>query len=366
MPGTRRPLRRAVDIGVAVLVWAYPSLIVLDEPGRRLTWVGLAALLVAPAAAAALVWRRSHPVPVFGVALVGSLLVQLAAPYGIFPVAALVALGSLAAHRPPPVSLTGLLAVSGVTATALPSQPDGDILFAMAMAVVVWALGEVFRNRRKAIEQEARRAVGEEQARIARELHDVIAHSMSVIVVQAAAADDVFDARPDQARVALRSIEAAGREALADLRRVLAAVRPDPAEDPEAPQPRPGLGRLGELAEPLRAAGLEVTLSREGSVAGLPPVVDLSAYRIVQEALTNTLRHAGAGRAEVTVRSGPDAIELEVVDDGRGGAGGTGGAGRGIVGMRERAAMVGGTLDAGPLPTGGFRVHARLPLEPAR
>ena len=139
----------------------------------------------------------------------------------------------------------------------------------MAIAVVVWALGEVLRNRRAAIEQEARRAVGEEQARIARELHDVIAHSMSVIVVQAAAADDVFDARPDQARSALRSIEAAGREALADLRRVLAAVRPDPAGDgPEPPPPQPGLGRLGELAEPLRAAGLEVTLTGRAAWSG--------------------------------------------------------------------------------------------------
>ena len=371
MRRTRSPLQWGVDIAVSVLVWVYPSLIVLDEPGHRLTWVGLAALLVAPVAAAALVWRRSHPVAVLGVALVGSLLVQLAAPYGIFPVAGLVALGSLAAHRPPLVSLLGLAAVVGVTAVALPTQPDGDILFAAAVAVVVWALGEVLRNRRNAIEQEARRAVGEEQARIARELHDVIAHSMSVIVVQAAAADDVFDSRPDQARAALRSNEAAGRDALDDLRRVLAAVRPEHAGPgaPGPPPPQPGLDRLGELAEPLRAAGLAVTLRQVGTADRLPAAVDLSAYRIVQEALTNTLRHAGASRADVTVRSGPDGVELDVVDDGCGpvaGTGGTGGAGRGLVGMRERAAMVGGTLDAGPLPAGGYRVHAQLPLERAR
>ncbi len=207
-----------------MLVWLYPSVIVLDEPGGRLTWVGLAALVAAPVAGAAMLWRRTRPVPVMAVALAASLLVQLAAPYGIFPVAALVALGSLAARRPPVVSLLGLAAVLGVTAVTLPTQPDGDSYFAMAVAVVVWALGEVLRNRRAAIEQEARRAVGEEQARIARELHDVIAHSVSVIVVQAAAADDVFDSRPDQARAALRSIEAAGREALGELRRVLAGA----------------------------------------------------------------------------------------------------------------------------------------------
>ena len=364
MRGTRSPLQWGVDIGISVVVWLYTSVIVLDEPGGRLTWMGLAALLAAPVAAAALLWRRSHPIPVTAVALAGSLLVQLAAPYGIFPVAALVALGSLAAARPPLVSLLGLAAVFGVTALALPSQPDGDVLFAMAVAVVVWALGEVLRNRRRAIEQEAGRAVGEEQARIARELHDVIAHSVSVIVVQAAAADDVFDSRPDQARAALRSIEAAGREALGDLRRVLAAVRPEPGgpEPDGPPPPQPGLDRLGELAEPLRAAGLEVTLRQEGTGGRLPAAVDLSAYRIVQEALTNTLRHAGATRADVTVRSGPDRVELDVVDNGRGAAGATDGAGRGIVGMRERAATVGGTLDAGPLPAGGFRVHARLPL----
>jgi signal transduction histidine kinase len=362
---TRSPLQWGIDIAVSVLVWLYPSALVLDAPDAHISWLDLLALLSAPVAGAALLWRRSHPVPVSAVALVGSLLVQLAAPYGIFPVATLVALASLAVARPPPVSLVGLAAVLGVTAVTIPTQPDGDSYFAMAIAVVVWALGEVLRNRRAAIEQEARRAVGEEQARIARELHDVIAHSVSVIVVQAAAADDVFDSRPDQARAALRSIEAAGREVLGELRTLLGTVRPQPVDGP--PQRQPGLDRLGELAAPLRAAGLEVTLRQEGGSAGpLRAEVDRSAYRIVQEALTNTLRHAGASRAEVTVRSGPDGVELDVVDNGRGTGVAPAGAGRGIVGMRERAEMLGGTLDAGPLPDGGFRVHARLPAEPIR
>jgi signal transduction histidine kinase len=215
----------------------------------------------------------------------------------------------------------------------------------MAFPVVVWAIAEALRNRREAIAEAERRAAGEEQARLTRELHDVIAHSLSVIVVQASAADDVFEARPDQARTALRSIEGAGREALGELRRLLAGEQP-------------GLDRLGELAEPLRAAGLEVAIQVD---AGASAGVEGSAYRIVQEALTNTLRHAGASRAEVLVRADEGVLELDVRDDGRGGAFDAG-AGRGIAGMRERAALLGGTLEAGPLDGGGFRVYARLPL----
>ena len=286
----------------------------------------------------------------------------------LFPYAGLIAMGSLAAARPLHYSLPALAALLGVTALNYISgiHPADDVSFAMAFPVVAWALGEARRHRRRAIVEASRRAVGEEQARIARELHDVIAHSVSVIVVQAAAADDVFSERPDQARAALRSIEATGREALVELRRLLVAVQPD--EDGEPAQPQPGLDRLVELAEPLRAAGLEVAVRHEGTEANgpLPAGVDLSAYRIVQEALTNTLRHAGASRAEITVRAADGMLELDVLDDGRGAVGrGSGGAGRGIAGMRERAAMLGGTLDAGPLPDGGFRVHARLPLKAA-
>ncbi|HYN51061.1 MAG TPA: sensor histidine kinase, partial [Thermoleophilaceae bacterium] len=220
-------------------------------------------------------------------------------------------------------------------------------------------------NRRTAIEEEARRAVGDERAHIARELHDVIAHSVSVIVVQAAAADDVFDERPDQARAALRSIERSGREAMTELRRLLGAVRPEVEARP--PGPQPGLDRVEELAEPLRAAGLAVGVRREGDPAPLPAGVDLSAYRIVQEALTNTLRHARASRAEVTLSYGADSVELEVTDDGNGvSAADPCAPGQGLMGMRERAALLGGTLEAGPLPRGGYRVHARLPLEAGR
>jgi len=327
-------------------------------------WLTLVGLLVAAGHGAALFWRRSHPELVMAIALAGGAVVQLLAPEGVFPLAGLFAIASLAAARPPLISLTALAGLLGVTAISFFTQPSGDALFAMAVAAGVWALGEAARNRRAAIAEGSRRAAGEEQARIARELHDVIAHSVSVIVVQAAAADDVFDEHPDQARAALRSIESAGRDALGELRRLLAPVAPGAASD--APPPQPGLDRLGELVEPLRAAGLAVMVRREGAdaAAAVPAGVDLCAYRIVQEALTNTLRHAGASRAEVTIRSLPGMLEIDVRDDGRAlVAPAADGGGRGIAGMRERAAMLGGTLEAGPPPGGGFRVHATLPLE---
>lgn len=309
--------------------------------------ITMPAALVALASGAALWWRRRHPVPVMGIALVGGLVVQLVAPMTVFPLAALVAIGSLAAARSPWFSLPALVLLLGVISLNFRTTTADDTQFVMALAVVVAALGEAMRNRRVALAQAAQRAVDQEQARIARELHDVIAHGVSVIVVQAAAADDVFDRRPDRAREALRSIDATGRATLEELRKLLGAV---------SPQERPGLDRLTDLVEPLRAAGLRVDVNREP--VSLPAGVDLSAYRIVQEALTNTLRHAHATRAEVLVRNDSGVLELEVTDDGCGGVG----IGRGITGMRERAALLGGTVDAGPLPDGGFRVHARLPL----
>ena len=355
-----RRLQRVLDVLIPLLVGAFCVLLALGPPYEAPPLPLLGALAGA-GQGAALAWRRARPIGVLLVTLAGGVITWLYADDVIFPVAALFALFSVAALTTPPVSLLALAAVLGVTALSFFTAPDGDVGFALAVAVVVWALGEVARNRRVAIAEATRRAVGEEQARIARELHDVIAHSVSVIVVQAAAADDVFDARPDQARAALRSIEAAGREALAELRRLLAAVHQGAGGEPDGPQP--GLDRLAELAAPLRAAGLQVDLRREAA-GPLATGVDLSAYRIVQEALTNTLRHAGATRAEVVVQESSGVLELDVRDDG-GGGGAEGGGGRGIAGMRERAALLGGTLEAGPLPGGGFRVHARLPLEPA-
>ena len=358
-------LQPLANFAIPLGVGGFLVLVALDRGEQGLSSLGvLAGIALGVVQGAVLIWRRERPELVTAVTLAGSLGTLLLAPDTVLPVSAFFAVFSLAATRPPRVSLIGLAGMLAVTAVNFFLATAEDTVFTMAVGIGVWALGEAARSRHVAIREESLRAVSEEQSRIARELHDVIAHSVSVIVVQASAADDVFDERPDQARAALRSIESAGREALAELRRLLGAVRPDP--DGELSHPQPGLDRLGELAEPLRAAGLEVALTREvaGDAAALPAGVDLSAYRIVQEALTNTLRHAGATRAEVTVRSEPGMLELDVLDDGHGAtAPSADGSGRGIAGMRERATMLGGTLEAGPLPEGGFRVHARLPLE---
>ena len=249
----------------------------------------------------------------------------------------------------------GVLIAAGF---ASPSASAGQ-LFTVAVA---WVLGDTLKTRRAFLaeerEESARRAVAGEQARIARELHDVIAHNVSVMVVQAAAANDVFDSAPDKARDALRSIEETGRAALTELRRLLGTVR-TPEEEAYAPQP--GLALLGELVSRVRAAGLPVAVHLDGELGDLPAGLDLSAYRIVQEALTNTLKHAQASRAEVGVRRTASDLELEIVDDGVGNGNGDGG-GQGLIGMRERAALVGGEVEAGPRPGGGFQVRARLPL----
>lgn len=361
---SRGQLRQIADKAIPPVVALWLCMVVLDfAPPEHGPWLAGLGALAGLGQGIALYWRRSHPLEVMAIALAGGLVVHLLAPQGVFPVAGLVAIGALAAARPPLQSLPALAALLGLTALNFATGPAEDAQFALAFPVVAWALGEAARNRRAAIDEASRRAAGEEQARIARELHDVIAHSVSVIVVQAAAADDVFDERPDQARAALRSIESAARGALGELRMLLGAVRA-PAQDVAEP-PQPGLERLRELTEPLRAAGLDVAVTREDG-SPLPAGVDLTAYRIIQEALTNTLRHAGARRADVTLRITGGALVVDVVDDGAGTtAPASDGGGRGIAGMRERAATLGGMLEAGPLPDGGgFRVHARLPLEP--
>lgn len=361
----RRPrgkqIQRWADLAIPWLTGVFLILVAGDETSQGEEGVGVAiAMVLAVVQGAALGWRRRHPERAMGVALVGGLAYAVIIPEVVLPIAGLLAIGPLAAQRPPRVSLIWLGGLIALAATNFATAPIEDSLFALALTAVAWSLGEASRSRGVAIGEEARRAVGEEQARIARELHDVIAHSVSVIVVQASAADDVFESHPDQARASLRSIERTGREALGELRRLLGGVGPGDATALAAPQPR--LERVEELADPVRAGGLEVVVRSEGEPEPLPAGVDLSAYRIVQEALTNTLRHARATRAEVVLRYGGESLEVEVSDNGRGPsvtAPTTGG--HGLVGMRERASLLGGTLEAGPLPDGGYRVRARLP-----
>ena len=215
---------------------------------------------------------------------------------------------------------------------------------------------------------EAQRRVDEERLRIARELHDVVAHTMATITVQAAAASQLLRDRPDEAAASLQAIRAASKDGLRELRAILDVLRSASGgeETADPTQPTSGLARLDALAEGVTAAGLPVTVTITGQPRALPAITDLSAFRIVQEALTNAIRHAGPATAAVTVDYGADDLHVEVTDTGRGltapAAAAAYPAGHGLRGMRERATAAGGTIDIGPLPGGGFRVAARLPL----
>jgi signal transduction histidine kinase len=258
-----------------------------------------------------------------------------------------------------------------------------DAVFVTVVFGGTWLLGRALRGRgQRAAELEqraaqleadqqaqARAAVAAERARIARELHDVIAHSVSVMVIQAGAAEQLLEQAPERARQPLEAVQDTGRQTIVELRRLLGILREDGQELSLAPQP--GLAGLELLVEETRQAGLPVQLRTEGRPWPLPPGADLAAYRIIQEALTNTLRHAGPAQAEVIVRYNDHAVELEILDDGQGPGrrDGPEGSGHGLVGMRERIALYGGTLETGPRAstTGtagtGYAVQAWLPID---
>ena len=259
----------------------------------------------------------------------------------------------------------------------LAGENPGDIIPAWVIYVIFWFVGRTIRQRqlqaveledratRLEIEREehARAAVAEERSRISRELHDVVAHSVSVIVVQAQAAQRLLEGEQREARQALGSIETTGRQALTEMRRLLGILRRTEAELVLAPQP--SLSQLDALIEQLRASGLPVELRIEGEAKPLPPGVDLSAYRIVQEALTNSLKHAGPSHAQVVIHYRANELALEITDDGTGNGEG-GGAGQGLIGMRERVTLYGGVFQSGRRESGGYSVRARLPLDSDR
>ncbi|MGZ4359050.1 MAG: sensor histidine kinase [Gaiellaceae bacterium] len=326
--------------------------------------------------------RRRAPVPVlFAIVCalaVGSFLISPTASWPVEPyVALLLAFYSVGAHcSDRPSLLAGLAALTTIVCIDFvrsPFQTIGVRPGAWLTFVVAWLVGRDLRRRRRELkllreraaglererEERARTAVTEERGRIARELHDVIAHGVSVMVVQAQAGPRLLG-DPDQARAVFRSIEASGREALHELRRLLGILRT--GDEQMAIGPQPGLGSLDSLVDQVREAGLPVELRIEGEEVPLPAGIDLSAYRIVQEALTNTIKHAGQAKAEVVVRYGTSDLELEVVDNGSGAPASVNGSGHGLIGMRERVALYGGVLETGTRNDGGYAVRARLPL----
>jgi signal transduction histidine kinase len=276
------------------------------------------------------------------------------------------------------LALLSIAAIAGFFVTNRGDWGAPDIAAVCGTWSVAWLAGTFVRLRGEQIEvsgaraakleverdTRAREAVAEEQARMARELHDIVGHALNVIVIQSVGAQRVFDTRPEVPREALASIESIGREALIEMQRMLGVLRATSWQN-DASGPQPGLADLSILANHVSEAGIPVELLIEGMSDDVPASVDLSAYRIVQEALTNCLKHSNASRATVTVRHRFEEIEIEVVDDGRAQVGEPNdGEGRGIVGMRERVSLFGGEISVGPdAPGGGYRVWARLPYE---
>jgi signal transduction histidine kinase len=260
---------------------------------------------------------------------------------------------------------TGLVVLLGDS-----DQVDlGGILFFGFLFATPWVTGRAIRRRRlraRQLEREksnAEAAIAEERTRIARELHDVVAHAISVIVLQARGGRKLLDDEPEETRRALDAIERTASQALAEMRRLLGLLRD--SDDQLELTPQPTLARLDDLAKHIREAGLPVEIDVRGSAVELPPGIDLSAYRIVQEALTNALKHAGPASARVTLDYEPGELLIEITDDGAG-TGNGGGTGHGLVGIRERASVFGGDVEAGPRTDGGYAVRARLPYSSER
>ena len=379
---------RLVDtVAAAVLAFA-AARGVLDPPGPAFPGPAWTAWLAGAAVALPLAVRRRWPLPVLGFLIAASALATALGAVGTGvvwlayaatalalytaatatgTVTATVALAaSLAA---PAATIPWLYVRTGITPADAP-RSEVPLWWQVELGMVVtgmvtaWATGRVVRWRRAVRAEFARRfardAVSDERLRIARELHDIVGHSMSLIAVKATVANHIADQRPDETRAALRTIEHTSRSALTEIRRLLDVLRAD--DDPAVRlAPSAGTADLADLAERLRSAGLRVELTLAG-VEELPTAVDLSVYRIVQESLTNVLKHADAHRCRVTVRAAAGRVRVEVVDDGRGRRSTSRRhTGQGLIGMRERVTTYGGTLIAGPRPEGGYRVTADIP-----
>jgi signal transduction histidine kinase len=378
-----------VDAALAVLMATVSSIATLagnydQGPAWLVVLTGL--LIILPLAV-----RRRFPAGAFSFVLlmivVGSALLGSTEGVGVF-FGLLVSTYTLAAHRPLRVAVAGLLALVPVMAFASwrdSGNPLEDLAFIVGLVGGFWVAGRVVWSRQRLVEQlvtqamelergrdaEARAVAAEERARIARDVHDVLAHSVSVMVVQAEAGEALL---PDAERSgkALRAIQDTGRATLAELRHLLGVLDGEGAADVSqmpSRQPSPRLRDADRLAEQMRTAGLDVRLRIEGALDDIPPGVDLAAYRVLQEALTNAVRHAGRATVDATVRVRPEEVLVEVVDhrtgDGSPIPPGTTRGGRGLIGMRERVTLYGGQVESGPTGS-GFRVRARIPVGSAR
>jgi signal transduction histidine kinase len=384
LPPARRRDRRGwlVDAALAVAVLAALTLDAFSSGELR----GSAALneAVFVVMASAFAWRRRAPlaaaatVAIAAVALTAFLTPLPALQTGQGALVVMTYLAAAATKGRQAALAFGALGAS-VAAVMLvygvPKLSSREVYALATLTVLAWLAGRATRTRallNRALrekaealerdrEERARAAAEEVRRRIARELHDVVAHSLTVMIVQAGSARRIVDSDLAEALRAAELIEATGREAFAEMRRLL-AVMGDEREGPPRAAP-PGIESLEVLIERTRAAGLPVELRRDGEARPLPAGIDIAAYRVVQEALTNTIKHAGASHAELVVRYRPDALELLMTDDGHGLDGHVNGTGHGLVGMRERVGVYGGELETGRADGGGFRVRARFPLE---
>jgi signal transduction histidine kinase len=336
--------------------------------------------------ASALLLRR-WPLAALAVVLGGSVASMVLQPRPSYPLVVLVCVVGLetcyiAATRARRVSVTGAaMAVAGLLIPILAVPSLGPLggggvgwsaihLVTVAVplfTIIAWLIGHSIRQAQAGAElvraQAAAQATMAERLRIARELHDLVAHSAGIIAIQAGSGRRVFDARPDEARDALAAIEATSRETLSGLRRMVTGLRradPEPGPGQASLGTTPGLADIDRLTATARDAGVQVEVDWHGSREPLPADIDLSAFRIIQEAVTNVVRHAHTGQCQVSIGQQDGQLSIEVTDSGRGGT--TAGTGYGITGMRERAALLGGDFSAGPRPDGGFRVTARLPV----
>lgn len=345
------------------------------------------AYVLAAAAFLPLALRRRFPMSVLAVVTVTSAIFSWKPhPPALTFIAVLIALYTVGTHYPRGQLAVATAVTAAITLTAsLPGFGTtlwvAEVVRIVALLAAAALLGDATRNRRAYVaeveqraidaertrEEEARRRVDEERLRIARELHDITAHSLSIVAVQSGMAKHVIDKNPDEAAKALAAISDTSRSALHELRSVIGVLRGVGESEDTPLAPTPSLSRLSDLTQPLEQAGLEVDAQVTGNLADLPSLVDASAYRIVQEAFTNVMRHADASRVDVKIEAGEDDLRIRVRDDG-GGAGETlsdPAEGHGIPGMRERALALGGSFGATPLDPGGFEVVARLPLKGA-